>query len=139
MSAEPVDVLYDPDCGFCRVCVAVLLSWDRADRLRPVPLFGSEAAGLLDGMPEADQAASWHAVDGAGTVRSGGEAFGPVLDVLPRGQRLATLGRRFPGALDRGYRWVADHRTLMGRFVPDAARRWADDVLRVSGHEPSGR
>jgi predicted DCC family thiol-disulfide oxidoreductase YuxK len=139
VSAEPVTVLYDPDCGFCRVCLAVLLTWDRADRLRPVPLFGSEAARLLAGMPEADQAASWHAVDGDGGVQSGGAAFGPVLDVLPRGRGLAALGRRLPGALDSGYRWVADHRTLMGRFVPDAARSWADDVLRVSGQEPSGR
>ena len=30
-------ILYDPDCGFCRVCVAVILRWDRRGRLRPVP------------------------------------------------------------------------------------------------------
>jgi predicted DCC family thiol-disulfide oxidoreductase YuxK len=31
-------VLYDDDCGFCEVMLAVLLAWDRATRVRPVPI-----------------------------------------------------------------------------------------------------
>jgi predicted DCC family thiol-disulfide oxidoreductase YuxK len=134
-----VSVLYDPDCGFCRVCVAVLLRWDHRGRLHPVPLFGPEADALLEGMPRAQQAASWHAVDGHGTVHSAGAAFPPVLAALPRGGRLAALARRFPRPVELAYRWVAEHRTLVGRVVPDSVRTWANDVLRVSGPAPSGR
>jgi predicted DCC family thiol-disulfide oxidoreductase YuxK len=36
MTSAPV--LYDPDCGFCRVTLAFLLRWDVRGRLRPVAL-----------------------------------------------------------------------------------------------------
>jgi predicted DCC family thiol-disulfide oxidoreductase YuxK len=136
---RPVSVVYDPDCGFCRVCMAVLLRWDRQGRLRPVPLFSSDADALLEGMPRATQAASWHAVDERGTVHSGGAAFAPVLEQLPRGKRLAALARRYPRPLELSYRWVADHRALVGRFVPASAREWANDALGVSGPAPRSR
>ena len=134
-----ISVLYDPDCGFCRFSMAVLLSWDRGGRLRPIALFSPEADALLDGMPRERQAASWHAADELGDVHSGGAAFAPVLEQLPRGRRLAALARRFPRTLDLAYRWVAEHRTLLGRLVSDSARAWANDVLRVSGPAPRGR
>jgi predicted DCC family thiol-disulfide oxidoreductase YuxK len=134
-----ISVLYDPDCRFCRFSMAVLLRWDRGGRLRPVPLFSPEADALLDGMPRERQAASWHAADERGDVYSGGTAFAPVLERLPRGRRLAALARRFPRPLDLAYRWVAEHRTFVGRLVPDAASAWANDVLRVSGLAPRGR
>ena len=35
------------------------------------------------------------------------------------------------------YRWVADHRSLLGRPIPASARRWADRV--ISGSRPHGR
>ena len=90
-------------------------------------------------MPEPEQAASWHAVTQDGAVHSGGAAFAPVFDRLPGGGPLAALGRRFPGGLERGYRWVAGHRSLVGKLVPGAARGWAEKVLRGSGCAPSGR
>ena len=136
---RPVNVVYDPDCGFCRVCMAVLLRWDRQGRLRPVPLFSPDADALLEGMPRATQAASWHAIDERGTVRSGGAAFAPVLEQLPRGKRFAALARRFPRPLELSYRWVADHRALVGRFVPASTREWANDALGVSGPAPRSR
>jgi predicted DCC family thiol-disulfide oxidoreductase YuxK len=132
----PVPVLYDPDCGFCRVSLALLLRWDTRGRLRPVALRSDEADALLDGMPEADQMASWHLVEG-GRVHSGGGAFPAVFTRLPGGRPLARAGQRFPGASDRLYRWVADHRSLLGRPIPASARRWADGV--ISGSRPHGR
>ena len=63
MTAHPL--LYDRDCGYCRVCVAVVLRWDRGERLRPVALQSPEADALLAGMPEDQQMASWHLVDPA--------------------------------------------------------------------------
>jgi predicted DCC family thiol-disulfide oxidoreductase YuxK len=132
----PVPVLYDPDCGFCRVALALLLRWDRQGRLRPVALGTEEARGLLPGMPEDEQMASWHLVE-AGTVYSAGAAFPPVFARLPGGRLFARAGERFPSASERLYRWAADHRSLLGRPLPEASRRWADRV--ISGSRPSGR
>jgi predicted DCC family thiol-disulfide oxidoreductase YuxK len=130
MTAHPI--LYDPDCGFCRVCVAVVLSWDRQRRLRPVALGTEEADALLAGMPEDTKMASWHLGLRDGTVRSAGAAFSPLFRLLPAGAPFALLTERFPGAAERGYRWVADHRTTFGRLIPAAARRWADRVISES-------
>jgi predicted DCC family thiol-disulfide oxidoreductase YuxK len=132
----PVPVIYDSDCGFCRVTLALLLRWDTRGTLRPVALGTEEADALLHGMPEEERMASWHLVEG-GTVRSAGAAFPPVLARLPGGAPLARVTERFPGAADRLYRWVAGHRTLLGRPVPASARRWADRV--ISGSRPDGR
>jgi predicted DCC family thiol-disulfide oxidoreductase YuxK len=131
MTAYPI--LYDPDCGFCRVCVAVVLSWDREGRLRPVALGTEEANTMLAGMPEAEQMASWHLVQPG--IRSAGAAFSPLFRLLPGGAPLARLTDRFPAASDRGYRWVADHRSAFGRLLPAAVKRWADRVISESARD----
>jgi predicted DCC family thiol-disulfide oxidoreductase YuxK len=123
----PVPVLYDPDCGFCRVT---------RGRLRPVALGGEEANALLDGMTEEERMASWHLVDGE-AVHSGGGAFPAVFARLPAGAPFARMTERFPTASERVYRWVADHRSLLGRPLPASARRWADSV--ISGSRPQSR
>ena len=115
MTAHPL--LYDPDCGFCRVCVAVLLRWDRDRRLRPVP------GENLD---------SWQLILPDGTVLSAGDAFPALFRLLPGGAPLALLTEKFPRASEAGYRWVADHRSGFGRLLPAAARRWADRVISES-------
>jgi predicted DCC family thiol-disulfide oxidoreductase YuxK len=147
MTAHPI--LYDPDCGFCRVCVALVLSWDREGRLRPVALGTEESTTMLAGMPEAEQMASWHLVEpgwqrnGAESatildhpeVWSGGAAFSPLFRLLPAGAPLARVTDRFPGASDRAYRWVADHRSAFGRLLPAAVKRWADRVISSSARD----
>jgi len=148
MKAHPI--VYDPDCGFCRVCVALVLSWDREGRLRPVALGTEEANTMLAGMPEAEQMASWHLAqprwqrnvaesatildhpERDAPVWSAGAAFSPLFRLLPGGGPLARLTDRFPGAANRGYRWVADRRSAFGRPIPDAVRRWADRVISES-------
>jgi predicted DCC family thiol-disulfide oxidoreductase YuxK len=107
-------IVYDPDCGFCRVCVAVVLRWDRERRLRPVP--GED----LD---------SWQLVLPNGTVVSAGAAFSPLFRLLPGGGPFALITDRFPRAAEAAYRFVADHRTAFGRPLPASARRWADRVI----------
>ena len=136
---RPVNVVYDPDCGFCRVCMAVLLRWDRQGRLRPVPLFSPDADALPEGMPRVTQAASWHAIDERGTVRSGGPRSRPCSNSSravngPQRWRAAS-----PGRSSCPTRWVADHRALVGRFVPASTREWANDALGVSGPAPRSR
>jgi predicted DCC family thiol-disulfide oxidoreductase YuxK len=132
-------LLYDPDCGFCRVCVAVILRWDRASRLHPVALGSEEADALLHGIPQDERMASWHlALPGSGrSVHSGGAAFPPLFRLLPGGGPFAWFCERFPRICERGYRLAADHRSLLGRALPSAARRWADGV--ISGSRPDGR
>ena len=132
----PVAILYDPDCGFCRVSLAAILRWDTHGRLRPVALGSEEADELLRGMPEGQRMASWHVVE-PGAVHSAGAAFPPVFALLPGGRPLARLTERFPRASARAYGWVADHRSLLGRALPAASRRWADSV--ISGSRPDGR
>jgi predicted DCC family thiol-disulfide oxidoreductase YuxK len=110
-------ILYDPDCGFCRVCVAVILRWDRHHRLRAVPGEGLE---------------SWQLILPDGAALSGGAAFSPLFRLLPGGAPLALLTDRFPAAANRGYRWVADHRSPFGRLLPGAAKRWAERVISES-------
>jgi predicted DCC family thiol-disulfide oxidoreductase YuxK len=139
-------ILYDPDCGFCRVCVAVVLRWDRHRRLRPVSLTSSVGKELLPEMPESERMASWHLVEPGWWPRvaenatdshhpeiwSAGAAFPPLFRLLPGGAPLARLTERFPRAAERGYRWVADRRGAFGRPLPESAGRWADRVISES-------
>lgn len=129
-------ILYDRDCGLCRVCVAAVLTWDRRDRLRAVPLDGAEAGSLLGSMPLDEREGSWHLVGGGGEVHSAGAAFAPLLRLLPGGRPLATLAERMPRATESGYRWVAEHRSQVGRLLPRAVRRWAD--ARIAGSSSRG-
>jgi len=139
-------ILYDADCGFCQVCVAVVLRWDRRRRLRPVSLTSTEGEALLGGMPDDQRMASWHLIgprwlgNGAENapntnhpeIRSAGAAFSPLFRLLPGGSPLALLTDRFPRASGAAYRWVADHRSAFGKPIPDAARRWADRLISES-------
>jgi predicted DCC family thiol-disulfide oxidoreductase YuxK len=135
MTAVPV--IYDPDCGFCRVSLAVFLRWDTGGRLRPVALGSDEADSLLAGMPEERRMDSWHLALPGQPVRSAGAAFPELFRMLPGGRPFAALTARFPRASDRAYRLVADHRSRLGRALPSAARRWADRVISES--PPDGR
>jgi predicted DCC family thiol-disulfide oxidoreductase YuxK len=119
-------LLYDRDCGFCRWCLGKVLAWDRRGALRPVALQSEEADRLLAGMPEGERLASWHLVDGDGSVRSAGAAFPGLLRLLPAGAPLAALTARAPRATDRAYRWVAGNRSRWGKLVTDGAKRRAD-------------
>jgi predicted DCC family thiol-disulfide oxidoreductase YuxK len=133
-------VIYDADCGFCKFSLALLLSWDRPRKgrgrrepgrgaLRPLPLGTAEADRLLADLTPEQRNSSWHLVDEFGRRNSAGAALAPALALLPGGRRPAALVARMPHLTERGYRWVVDHRGLLGRFVPARARRWADRVI----------
>jgi predicted DCC family thiol-disulfide oxidoreductase YuxK len=123
--AEPI-LFYDSDCGFCRWCLGKVLAWDRRAELRPVPLDSEEADRLLGDMPADQRMASWHLVDREGELHSGGAAFAPLFRLLPGGSALAVAASKAPGAVDRGYRWVAGNRSRWGKLVTDGAKRRAD-------------
>jgi predicted DCC family thiol-disulfide oxidoreductase YuxK len=110
-------LLYDADCGFCKWAVCRVLHWDRDRQLRPLALQADAASDLLPGLGEEQRMASWHLVTGSGDVYSGGAALPAVLDRLPHGAWVARVFRAFPRATDRGYRWIAGHRTQFGRLT----------------------
>jgi predicted DCC family thiol-disulfide oxidoreductase YuxK len=110
-------VLFDADCGLCRWSAERLRRWDRAGRLRFVALRTPEADGLLPHLTPAERTASWHLVGPDGEVASGGSAVPRVLALLPGGRPLSAVTGRFPGATDRAYRLVADHRARIGGWL----------------------
>jgi predicted DCC family thiol-disulfide oxidoreductase YuxK len=122
-------ILYDADCGFCRWSLAKLLRWDRRGVLRPVALQDPEAASVLPGMSEEERMASWHLVDADGGVQSAGAALPRLLRLLPGGTPFAVLTERAPRLRDRGYRWVAGHRSWFGRLISERAKRRADSRI----------
>jgi len=119
-------LLYDSDCGFCRWSLGRVLAWDRRARLRPVSLQSKEAERLLAGMPEEQRMGSWHLLDEDGRIHSAGAGIAPLLRLLPGGSPSASLAARAPRVMDRGYRWIAGHRSLWGKLVTDGAKRRAD-------------
>jgi predicted DCC family thiol-disulfide oxidoreductase YuxK len=119
-------LLYDSDCGFCRWSLGKVLAWDRRGAIRPVSLQSKEAEQLLAGTSEERRFASWHLVEPGGELRSAGAGIAPLLRLLPGGRPLARIAASTPGAMERGYRWIAGHRSLWGKLVTDGAKRRAD-------------
>ena len=119
-------LLYDSDCGFCRWSLGKVLAWDRRGRIRPVSLQSKEAEGRLGGMPEDERLGSWHLVGPDGRRHSAGAGIAPLLRLLPGGLPFAAVAARMPRTMERGYRWVAGHRSLWGKLVTDGAKRRAD-------------
>jgi predicted DCC family thiol-disulfide oxidoreductase YuxK len=122
-------VLYDGNCGFCKVTLAVLLRWDRAHRLDAAPIQSTLGQQQLAEMPAQDRLQSWHLRDDAGELRSGGPALPVVFAALPGGRAFARVTSRFPGATARTYEWVAAHRVLLGRLFGARSRAWSTRVI----------
>ncbi|MDQ2897811.1 MAG: DCC1-like thiol-disulfide oxidoreductase family protein [Actinomycetota bacterium] len=122
-------VLYDADCGFCRWCLGLLLRADRDHRLRPLALGTPEADRLLASMPRDEQLASWHLIDPSGRLTSAGAGLPTVLRTLPAGRLPADVLARMPAMTERGYRWVAGHRTTFGPRIPERAKRSATERI----------
>ena len=122
-------VLYDRDCGFCSVMVAILLTWDRTNVVDPVPIQSARGEQLLTDLAQQDRLKSWHLIDAGGTLYSGGAGIPVILDALPRGALIARVTSQFPNATRRSYEWVANHRVLLGRPLKARQRAWAARVI----------
>jgi predicted DCC family thiol-disulfide oxidoreductase YuxK len=118
---EGASILYDSDCGFCRWSMAQVLRLDRRGRLRPVALQDPEADVLLPGMSQEQRMASWHLVDDGGRVHSGGDAFAPLLRLIPGGGPFARALDALPWLGPAAYRAVAGRRSWLGRLIPAAS------------------
>jgi predicted DCC family thiol-disulfide oxidoreductase YuxK len=106
-----------------------VLRLDRHGRLRPVALQDPEAGTLLAGMPIEERMASWHLVGYDGRVHSGGEAFAPLLRLIPGSGPLARALEAVPAVADVGYRAVAARRALFGRLLPARSKARAQERI----------
>ena len=129
-SADRAWLLYDADCGLCEFVLARMLELDRRRRLRPLALQDPRAAALLPALSEEERMASFHVVEGDGTVHSAGAALARVIRPLGR----------VPWIASSLYRLVAGNRGALGRLIPAAARRQAqrriDAEARSRGSGP---
>ncbi len=108
-------VLYDDDCGFCRLCVRGLLRLDRDERLLPVAIQSEEGQRLLIEVPEGMRLRAAHLVTPGGTVLSGGAAAPTLARLLPGGRVPARMLARWPERTEAAYRWVSRNRSRLGR------------------------
>jgi predicted DCC family thiol-disulfide oxidoreductase YuxK len=126
---RPAALLYDAECGFCRVTAGLVLGWDRGRRLTPVALQDPSAPQWLSGLSEAERMASWHLVEPDGVRHSAGAALAPLFEILPRATPLARLVRRSPAGAERVYGFAAEHRDLLAKLVPSRLRRRAEEII----------
>jgi predicted DCC family thiol-disulfide oxidoreductase YuxK len=110
-------LLYDEDCSFCRWSLDKILAWDRAQRLRPVPIQSEEGSRVLAAIARDARLDSWHLVAPDGRVFSAGAAAPPLARLLPAGRPLAALFAAFPGTTERAYQLVARHRNDLVRLL----------------------
>jgi predicted DCC family thiol-disulfide oxidoreductase YuxK len=136
--SEPVVVLYDADCGFCRVALALLLRWDTRRRLEPAAIQSARGELLLGEIEPAMRMRSWHAVDPAGAISSGGAGVPLVFGALPSAMPIAWLAARFPSTTARVYDWIAAHRALLGRALNARTRAWGARVIAQREHPSRG-
>jgi predicted DCC family thiol-disulfide oxidoreductase YuxK len=132
-------LIYDNGCRFCRWSLGWVMRWDRRRRLRPLALDTGEANRLLGALVPELRAASWHLIDRDGRVLSAGSAAPELLRLLPAGGPAAAVLARLPRLTERGYRWVADHRSALGKPLGDRAVARADSLIasRARNGEPT--
>lgn len=111
---EPVVVLYDGECRFCRAAAALMARWDRSRRLGILPFSDPLAVALAERVPASRRHRSLHAARG-GRVACGPDAIRLLLGELPGGAALRALG------VARLYGPVARSRGRVGRRLPDVA------------------
>jgi predicted DCC family thiol-disulfide oxidoreductase YuxK len=103
-------VLYDDDCGICRLTVMALQRLDWRHRLDCVPL---QDFTVAPGGPErADLLEALHVRDASGRWYRGGAAAPRIASVVPVLVPLAIVGRLpvMTWLVEWAYRFVANHR-----------------------------
>ena len=114
----PLTVLYDADCGVCRLTVRVLERLDWRRRLEVVTLQGFVRSA--DGDPTRRELRSaLHVRDEGGRWERGGRAALRIATVIPVLAPLALVGRApgMQGLVERAYVLVARNRRLISRVL----------------------
>lgn len=84
-SRERWTLLYDADCGFCKLIVSGVLACDRHNRVVPRALQSAQAHALLSDLSPEDRLASVHLISPDGERFSAGSVSAPLLRLLPAG------------------------------------------------------
>jgi len=108
-------LLYDGECGFCRLAVKAVMRLDEDDRLRAVSIQSEEGQRLLTEVPEERRLDTMHLLTPGGHVLSGADAAAPLSRLLKGGHVPSRAMRRFPDQTARAYGFVARHRSALGR------------------------
>jgi predicted DCC family thiol-disulfide oxidoreductase YuxK len=132
-SRERWTLLYDADCGFCKVIVSAVLACDRHNRVVPRALQSAQAHALLSSLSPEDRLASVHLISPDGERFSAGSVPAPLLRLLPAGTIPALGIARLPRLTSRAYDWVANHRSQISRAVPTTVKQRAS--VRVNRAE----
>ena len=119
-------LLYDADCGVCKVIVARILELDRRGRYRPLRLQDPRAAELLPGMSEEERMRSFHLVKPDGTVLSAGDGLAELLPPLRLSPRLSS----------RLYWLVAGNRAAIGKRIPRRIKQQAERRIAAESRSP---
>ncbi len=89
-------LLFDGECGICRIFARVVSWWGRSRGIRVLPFQHHEGRRLLVGLKDKEVLRSAHLVFAGGEVLSGPAAFPALLDQLPAlGALHRRLGNRF--------------------------------------------
>ena len=126
-----VTVFYDSDCGFCKVCVGVLLQWDRGRRVYPAAIQGSEGEALLAALASPERLRSAHLVTARGKLLSGGEAAPELLRQLPVGRPLGVLAAAMMPLTKLAYNLLTRLRSVVGPALPESWRRRAEVLIET--------
>ncbi|MEI7889114.1 MAG: DCC1-like thiol-disulfide oxidoreductase family protein [Actinomycetes bacterium] len=126
---QPISVLYDADCDFCRWSVSKLLEKDSHGLLLPVSIQSARGQSLLSPIAQERRLDSAHCVASNGEIRSGGQA---VEWIAMRTEGAALAGRlaaAAPWIFVGGYRLVAKNRGLFSRWMTPSRLALADRVI----------
>jgi predicted DCC family thiol-disulfide oxidoreductase YuxK len=125
-------LFYDADCDLCRWTAAKIAAWDRRGAVNIRALQDRVVSErLLGSMDEQARMASWHLVTPDGRVHSAGRGVAPLLRLLPGGGPVARVATAAGPLTERAYRFVASHRSAIGRLISRAARERAAERLRA--------
>lgn len=118
-------IYYDAECGFCRRMLRIVLTVDhrRGRGLTARAIQDPSSTIALAPRSLDEQLASWHLQRADGVVVSSGAAIPELLKLWKLPNAMIAPFERFASATETAYRWIADHRVLLGRLT-----RWIPDL-----------
>lgn len=108
-------LLYDGECGFCRLSAKAVMRLDENHRLRAVAIQSEEGQRLLTEVSAEGRLDTMHLVTPGGHVLSGADAAAPLSRLLKGGHVPSRAMRRFPDQTEKAYAFVSRHRSKLGK------------------------
>ena len=113
---RPYTIVYDGTCRICTRLALLLRRWDRNGLLEVVPSQTPGVTARFPWIPARAYAEALQLIGPGGRTWQGAVAVEQLLDILPRGKRIAWIFRiPFVRVLaDRFYKWFARNRYRLG-------------------------